>query len=181
MGRRKEKGGREGGRRSIFQKRNLICPEVCHGTRINSRALESRRERLLRATARASIGCHSTFPLFPRRRAIIERRRLWCTRLAPGKLLSLSLSYPLSNEASFQGVYKKKKKIFAEDGKVFREKIGGSDKKKRRGSETLRFPSWVNTRSNGIGTGKYCPSDFSKRRCRTGIKRRARDEAPPLP
>lgn len=40
----KERGRGEGGRRSIFQKRNLICPEVCHGTRINSRALESRRE-----------------------------------------------------------------------------------------------------------------------------------------
>lgn len=62
----------KGGGRSIFQKRNLICPEVCHGTRINSRALESRRG--LRATARASIGCHSTFPLFLPV-LIIERRR----------------------------------------------------------------------------------------------------------
>lgn len=124
------KKGRKGGRRSIFQKRNLICPEVCHGTRINSRALESRRERLLRATARASIGCHSTFPLFPRRRAIIERRRLWCTRLAPGKLLSLSLSYPLSNEASFQGVYKKKKKYSRKMEKFFERKLVETTKKK---------------------------------------------------
>ena len=133
------KKGRKGGRRSIFQKRNLICPEVCHGTRINSRALESRRERLLRATARASIGCHSTFPLFPRRRAIIERRRLWCTRLAPGKLLSLSLSYPLSNEASFQDVYKKKKNIRGRR-KSFSRENWWKRQKKMKGKRNSPFP-----------------------------------------
>lgn len=41
--RERREGGKKTEREGIFQERNLICPEVCHGTRIDSRALEPRR------------------------------------------------------------------------------------------------------------------------------------------
>lgn len=63
----------EGEREGIFQERNLICPEVCHGTRIDSRALEPRRVSKRRRVPQSDA---IEVPLLSSRHAIIERHRL---------------------------------------------------------------------------------------------------------
>lgn len=169
----------KGGGRSIFQKRNLICPEVCHGTRINSRALESRRG--LRATARASIGCHSTFPLFLPV-LIIERRRdcgalvSFPRETSPRfSLLSFLLSFGSSRLLLIFEFKKKKKDIrplrnarksFSE---LFREEIDRKDEKRERERGRLRayFGNSVFERNS---SGKYCPPDFSERMQKQELK-----------
>lgn len=60
-------------REGIFQERNLICPEVCHGTRIDSRALEPRRVSKRRRVPQSDA---IEVPLLSSRHAIIERHRL---------------------------------------------------------------------------------------------------------
>ena len=109
-GLRDEKERERGRQGAIFQKRNLICPEVCHGTRINSRALEPPR-----ASKRRRVPQSDAIEVPPlSRHAIIERRRLWCTRFweTPTRASTNEVSYSVSNKIamfSFEAFQKSRK------------------------------------------------------------------------